>query len=217
MSSVGKWDDVYSSLSPEDNGGIIYGDGLTYLMAASFLADVDEVEDWGCGTGAYEVEDWGCGTGAFRDFCKTRYVGIDGSRTPFADFVCDLSLYRSKASGIVLRHVLEHNYNWETILRNAVDSFTKKLCLILFTPFADETLEIARGSRGTGHDVQFIWDSAKRRRIALRDDKIDVPDLSLPRETLESKLKGTSWVSFEDVKTDSPYGIEHVYLVWKTE
>jgi hypothetical protein len=28
---------------------VLYANAVTYLMAAAFLADVDEVEDWGCG------------------------------------------------------------------------------------------------------------------------------------------------------------------------
>jgi hypothetical protein len=38
-----------------------------------------------------------------------------------------------------LRHVLEHSYDWQKILDNAVASFTKRLCIVLFTPFVDQT------------------------------------------------------------------------------
>jgi hypothetical protein len=103
----------------------ISGETATYQMAAAFLADVDTVEDWGCGAGG------------FKRFCLApTYRGIDGSRTPHADEIVDLCAYRSTAEGILLRHVLEHNPRWLTMLDNALASFTRKLCLILFTPLS---------------------------------------------------------------------------------
>jgi hypothetical protein len=96
----------------------LYGDSTTYHLAADFLIDVAEVEDWGCGYGG------------FRKFCKTKYIGIDGSSySPAASKIVDLADYRSEAEGILVRHVLEHNYEWESILQNAVSSFRKKMCL----------------------------------------------------------------------------------------
>jgi hypothetical protein len=94
---------------------VLYANAVTYLMAAAFLADVDEIEDWGCGGGG------------FRRFCLSRrYVGLDGSKTPFADKIVDLCTYRSNAPDIMMRHVLEHNYDWEKILISAVRSFQQK-------------------------------------------------------------------------------------------
>jgi hypothetical protein len=77
--NVGKWDAIYRDLSVTTP--LTYADAVTYLMAAAFLADVDEVEDWGCGVGG------------FRKFCiSPRYVGLDGSKTPFADKIVDVHL-----------------------------------------------------------------------------------------------------------------------------
>ncbi len=42
-SNVGKWDAVYRNLSVV--APVMYADPVTYLMAAAYLADVDEVED----------------------------------------------------------------------------------------------------------------------------------------------------------------------------
>ncbi len=178
MSNLGKWNASYSRANLDE---ISYGDGVTYLMAAAFLADVDEVEDWGCGTGA------------FRRFCKTKYIGIDGSKTPYADKIVDLEEYRTNCSGIMLRHVLEHNYNWERILTNAVLSFRHKLFLCLFTPFADSTREI----------------------VNYKDRGMDVPDLSFSRSDIEKYFTGLKWTLFEDLKTDTQYKTEHVYLIWR--
>jgi hypothetical protein len=134
-SALGKWDRWYRLLAV--SGRQLYGDATTYYMAAAFLSDCPQVEDWGCGAGG------------FAGLCKTRCVGIDASRTPFADRIADLAGYRSDVDGILLRHVLEHNYAWSAILGNAVASFRRKLCLVLFTPFAETTRELAHNrSRG---------------------------------------------------------------------
>jgi hypothetical protein len=183
-SNVGKWDDWYKSLSLQDMGSLrLYGDTVTYRMAAAFLTDVTEVEDWGCGAGG------------FKRFCRTRYVGVDGTKTPFADRVADLCTYTSRVEGIMMRHVIEHNYSWRAILDNAVSSFTKKLCLILFTPFSPETREIAHN----------------------RAHGIDAPDLSFCRADIEGSFTGLRWELFDNISTDTQYGIEHVYLVWRPE
>jgi hypothetical protein len=162
-------------------GAFHYGDTVTYRMAAAFLADV------------IEVEDWGCGAGGFKRFCRARYVGLDGSKTPFADRIVDLCTHTSRVEGIFMRHVLEHNYSWKEILDNAVSSFTKKLCLVLFTPFGPETREIAHN----------------RARV------VDVPDLSFCRADIEGRFAGLRWELFDNIPTDTGYGVEHVYLVWR--
>jgi len=63
-SNLGKWNDWYRGLSI-DHKAPLYGDEVTYLIAAAFLADLAIVEDWGCGRGG------------FRRFCVTpTYIGI---------------------------------------------------------------------------------------------------------------------------------------------
>jgi hypothetical protein len=180
-SNIGKWDHWYEHVDPEVMSAFRYADTVTYSMAAAFMVDVQKVEDWGCGTGG------------FKRFYRGNYVGIDGSRTPFADKIVDLCNYESNVDGIVIRHVLEHNYQWETILNAAVRSFNKKLCLILFTPFADTTKEIAHN----------------------RQHGVDAPDISFRREDIESKFAGLHWELFDNISTPSGYGVEHVYFVWK--
>ena len=181
MSNAGKWDSLYKNISVRnrDLHPIKFGDGVTYRIAAAFMADVAQVEDWGCGTGA------------FREFCLADYVGIDGSRSPYADRIADLSSYRSKCPAIHIRHVLEHNYDWEEILQNALASAEHKLCLCIFTPFADSTVEIATNT------------------------DINVPVLSLPKKQIEKHFEGFYWRLLENIPTKTEYGREHVYLVWK--
>jgi len=79
------------------------------------------VEDWGCG---------GCGAKPF--FTRSQYVGVDGSG-PYADVVTDLRERReTNASGILIRHVLEHNFSWPDILWNAAESRASRIAVILF-------------------------------------------------------------------------------------
>ena len=176
--NLGKWDRWYRFLRLMPNAAS-YGDPTTYYIAAAFFS--------GCAV----VEDWGCGMGGFRPFCPGRYVGVDGSCTPFADTVADLTAYSSDADAILLRHVLEHNYNWPKILDAAVASFREKLCIVLFTPFADTTRELAHN----------------------RDRGVDVPDLSLAAAEIEGHLSGLQWTLLRDIPTRSQYGVEHVYCV----
>jgi hypothetical protein len=44
-SNLGKWNDYYRDLSLDPKAAPLYGDEVTYLMAAAFLADIDTVED----------------------------------------------------------------------------------------------------------------------------------------------------------------------------
>jgi hypothetical protein len=158
-SNVGKWDGWYANLSVSNQGPVLYANAVTYLMAAAFLADVDEVEDWGCGGGG------------FRRFCLSpRYIGLDGSRTPFADKIVDLCTYSSKVPGIMMRHLLEHNYDWEKILISAVRSFEQKFCLRFFLSGAKTSRDISTGLR---------------------------------------------WKLIENIPTQSQYGVEHVYFIWR--
>jgi len=122
--SAGAWDSHYTGMAAP----YPYGDDTTYKLAAEWVR--------GCG----HVEDWGCGPGWLRRFCDPgTYTGIDGSCSPFADVVADLTTWRSSAGGVVLRHVLEHNYGWREILDGAVSSFTSRLFIAVFTPPAAQT------------------------------------------------------------------------------
>jgi hypothetical protein len=172
-SNVGKWDPWYARISEPE----LYGDETTYRIAADFLADCDLVEDWGCGKGG------------FRRFCRTRYVGVDGSKTPFADRIADLANYTTEAPGILLRHVLEHNMAWERVLDNAVASFGHKLCIVLFTPFQPKTRQLKYTK------------------------ELDVPDIGFARGDIERRLAGLDWKLEQGLVTNTDYRIEHVYLV----
>lgn len=172
-SNLGKWDRWYAGLDEEQP----YGLTVTYQLGAEYLA--------GCAV----IEDWGCGKGWFRRCVpRDRYRGVDGSWSPFADEVVDLVTYRSKVEGVFMRHVLEHNYEWRSILANAVASFTKRLVLVIFTPLGEETAEIA-----------FAEDPG-------------VPDISFCREDLLEFFDGLT-VGCQTLETATQYGVETIFLV----
>ena len=179
-----KWNNWYKDLDSNTvPNSFRYGDTVTYEKGYSFLKSCNQIEDWGCGTGG------------FKRFCSgIKYVGIDGSITPFADIKADLVTYKSKVNGIFMRHILEHNYEWKTILENAIESFTEKMCLVLFTPFSEVEKEIA-------HNLKH---------------GIDVPDLSLSKsELLGIFSKHNIDCDIESLSSDTGYGVEHILYLSK--
>lgn len=174
-SNMGKWSSWYEGMVETRT----YGDPATYQLAADFLADVSLVEDWGCG-----------GAG-FREYCKTAYRGIDGTQNKFVDEVVDLCKYTSDADGILMRHILEHNYEWKKVLENALHSFQRKMCLILFTPFVEATKEI------------HFW------------DELQVPDIAFSKQELIGIFDShrVRWHLFENIATQSQYKVEHIFLL----
>jgi len=155
-----------------------YGsDEITYRKAMEFLSDCELVEDWGCGT-AYA-----------KKFCRTKYVGIDGSESKFVDKVEDLREYVSEADGILMRHILEHNHDWRKILENALKSFRRKFALVIFTPFQEAT-----------------------KVLALNAGYGNVPDLGFRKADLEDMLQGLAW-SEQSLRTKTQYGIEHIFFI----
>jgi hypothetical protein len=181
MSNLGRWARWYRGLTADDPQP--YGDSDSYRILAEWVSDCDLVEDWGCGKG------W------MRRFVPdtiARYRGVDGTRSPFADIVADLTQYRSDVDGIVLRHVLEHDWNWELILRNAMASFRHRFGLALFTPLADTT-----------HEIAYTPD-------------VGVPDISFAEADLVAHFDGCTWTRVDLVPSPTQYGVEHIYLVERT-
>lgn len=155
-----------------------YGDTITYKKAADFLSDCETIEDWGCGT-AY-----------FKKFVpRVKYIGVDGSRSKFCDVLVDLQSYTSSVDGILMRHVLDLNYNWKAVLDNALKSFKKKFVLILYTPFSDTTKQIATN-----------WSS--------------IPDISFKKTDITDMLLEYSY-KYEELETDTQYKQEHIFYIEK--
>jgi hypothetical protein len=176
QSSAGRWRSFYAGAA----GPFPYGETLTYLKGAAFLRGLP-------------VEDWGCGAGWFRRCVEGPYLGVDGTASPFADRVADLCSYTSSTPGLFLRHVLEHNQDWQRILRNALASFTQRMVLVIFTPFAGYTSVICNRQYGPG---------------------LCIPEISFARHDLVREL-GALVVAEESLKTDTQYGVEHVFYLEK--
>lgn len=176
-SNSGKWDNWFRASDAAE----AFGDTESYQVGADYLADCEKVEDWGCGKG------W---------FSKFRpdSVGIDGSQSPFASRVVNLEAYTSSVDGIFMRHVLEHNYEWKRILRNALQSFNKKMVLIIFTPWSD----------GETKEIRFV-------------ERVGVPDLALGKDELVGMLDGLEWELIELTSPKTIYRQEHVFLLSKSQ
>lgn len=139
----------------------------SYKIGMEFLRDMETVEDWGCGYAFAET---------FKG-PKTEYCGIDGCATEWADRIEDLRKYKSKVDGIFMRHVLEHNPDWRTILQNAVESFQKRMALVFFIPFSrvsyDKTPDIDL------YNITFI-----EADILLFFKGMKVEKITIPGETI---------------------------------
>jgi len=154
-----------------------YGDETSYRRGMAFLDGHGAIEDWGCGTA------W-----AKRFATKSAYIGIDVSKSRFADRVVDLRTYTSHADCIFMRHVLEHNQDWKTILTNAVGSFRRRMALVIYTPFGDETRQIASWS--------------------------GIPDISFREEDLTDCFRHLR-SSKEQLLTGTQYGMERIFFIEK--
>ena len=163
MTVLGRWDNWYAGLDKPAP----YGDTATYQAAADWLAGCSLVEDWGCGKG------W-----MSRFIPPERYRGVDGSQTPYAAEIADLTTYRSSVAGIVMRHVLEHNNDWRAILENALASATSRLAVVLFTPLVPATREIAFSDLVGVPDLAF--------RLTDLTDVIDAAGWSWTAETMDT-------------------------------
>lgn len=86
-----------------------------------------------------------------------------------------------------MRHVLEHNPDWDIILDNALASFRKRFALVLFTPFSEETHPLDDGG---------------------------LHDLSFRREDITDRFPFGCWYSEEHISpSDTQYGEEHVFYI----
>lgn len=182
MSNVNKWNNWYKDLTT-DPSSFRYSDTITYNLGATFLSD--------CIT----VEDWGTGAGGFKRY-RPDAIGVDGSDTPHAEKkYVDLTSYTTDCEGIFMRHVLEHNYEWESILKNVVESASKKICIVIFTPLADTTIELA-------HNLSF---------------GVDVPDLSLSHDIFFNIINSVNPknLKFEKYQTSTGYKEETIFYIEK--
>jgi hypothetical protein len=103
--------------------------------------------------------------------------------------VADLTRYTSHAEGLLLRHVLEHNENWRAVLGNALRSFTRRLVIVLFTPFVEKTSRVGY------------------------TEAVGVPDIAFARDDLTAYFTGLNWSLEEGLRTRTQYGVEHIFYI----
>lgn len=111
-------------------GQVHYGHDYSYAIPCQWFDEVGGL-----------LEDWGCGCAMAKAFVKKcRYLGIDGSANEYADRCgVDLRDYVSTADCILLRDVLDHNVEWEKVLQNALNSFQKRMVIVVFRALGPET------------------------------------------------------------------------------
>jgi hypothetical protein len=159
-----------------------YGDDTTYRDGLGWLYETcDTVEDWGAGA-AYGRRFVPLGKG---------YLAIDGSAesAPFVDHVCDLKAWRpaDPPDGIFIRHVLEHDLAWHEILFRALSVFTKRLALVVFTPFEDGPTRPLRPEGDCRYDLAFNMGDLTGMMLPFRwsvDSYLDRPALQYGQEHL---------------------------------
>jgi hypothetical protein len=167
----GSWDAAHGTITDP----VLYGSS-SYPVCAMLLAECDVVEDWGCGGGGFT---------AWR---TSGYVGVDSSASPYADVSDDLVDYRSDVDGVLLRHVLEHNWGWEKILTNALGSFRRRLVVVVFTPPVDEThLLHTEPDYGNAPTLAFrifdLVDVVERAGLRAETSTVESPDTAYGIET----------------------------------
>jgi hypothetical protein len=178
----GRWRQWYQLLNEGDDPQP-YGDDASYRILANWGAD------------CHLVEDWGCGKGYMRNFIDDdRYLGIDGTPSPFADIVADLAAPRGVPprglpEGVVMRHVIEHDRNWNEILRNLASGFSRRCAIAVFTPMTGEpTTEIAFNS------------------------EIGIPDISFNPPDITCHFRGCS-IQCRHIESNTQYGEETIFLI----
>lgn len=177
--SLGRWQWFYDQQGAAPFG---YSESPAFEMGADWLADCDTIADWGCGGGLFS-----------RHIPADRYIGVDGSQTGAVTVVADLATYREPSDGVFMRNVLEHNYDWATILDNALAAFRQRMALTVYTPWHD----------GPEPSSEILF-----------EDAYGVPLLSFRRDALEARMAGVTY-ELHDVEAGSYYGLDHVYLISK--
>ena len=177
-SMIGHWDSYYKDWPKGQIG--LYGQGTLCLLGYEWMKDCSLIEDWGCGRGYFQ---WLCKPG--------QCVNLDCSCTPWADKQVDLVEYTSSVPGIMMRSVLEHNDEWETILRNALASFTERMALVIATPFGDRQIDV------------------------LVHPEAPFYSFSMSQITSVIDSCQAKW-HFHDVPiTDGMFPYEHIFYIWK--
>jgi hypothetical protein len=183
MSNLGLWEPCYRVREP-----FPYGTDLTYRLGAEFLVACRTVEDWGCGTQWFRRVMQKINPGA-------RVIGLDGS-AGYCDRIVDLVDYRPEElpDGIFLRHVLEHNQAWRTLLDHALESFNRRMVLVLFTPFADRETLLSNYEFPTGGSCPYLSLSQRELELILCRHGMQYRFETMPSPDTEIGLETVFWI-----------------------
>lgn len=173
-----------------------YGDTTTYHRGVEFLRTCETIEDWGCGRGWLR-------TLVRPEVYRGIDVGVDSiaCSNHFADVYANLSEYHSDTPGLFMRHVLEHNFDWRRILRNAISSFRNRMFLAVFTPLLTDSEDDAKVIALHGPPEHPYYDPP-------------VPNLSFRRAAVEAEFAGLKF-TYESLLTGTQYGEEHLWRLTK--
>jgi|SRR3990172_3061712 len=156
------------------------------------------------------IEDWGCGVCDFKNSISSErciYIGLDGCDTGYQDKIVDLVNYKSQVDGIFMRHVLEHNYNWEQIFINLLSSFKVRAMIVFFTPFSDNGTHTLNGC---------VYRSTNK-----LGENVDIPDLSLDKKDIIKildKFSNITWKLNENISfPQTAHQLEHVLFLYKNQ
>lgn len=174
-----------------------YDDTITYREAGAYLdAPGVVVEDWGCGGGWLQ-----------RHLPHAVYRGVDGAAAPWVDVLADLRTYRSQVPRAHMRHVLEHNPEWRTLLANFLESWSDRAVITTWVPFRGEPCM----HRPCPQD-----DDPPPGDVDHGRGEWAVPDLHMVRADFEAILgdHGVTWDS-QGYTTTSQYGHEELFWLVK--
>lgn len=180
MSDNPIWDPWWESLYQGSSVPTSYpGSAESYEKAGAFLG------------GQGLVEEWGCATTFGKRYIHAPYRGVDGGPSEFVDVVADLSTYRSDVPRALIRHVLEHNWNWRAILDNFLLSFKERGVVVLFIPLGKHDINRSFEHRigqpptppGLQLDEESFWSMLSHPDLVVKDEVLqnDTPPFGYER------------------------------------
>lgn len=179
-----QWGYLYKDV-PEANN-IRYGGAFSYEIAGAYLSGPGAVHDWGCGTMHARGYIFADGYQGFDGADAVERLG--GKKVDFRTF------NPQPVSKALMRHVLEHNWEWRTILCNFCASFVDRACIVFFI------------EPGEGPDIDLVQEPEHP------------PGLQICESDFTKLLTGQNirWVRRDIVSPDTPpYQHEVIYFLAK--
>jgi hypothetical protein len=192
LSRLAVWSDFWKYRSRDEKD-------LSLLRVVDFINDDPSVKT---------LEDWGCGKCISQKYFRPdiSYTGLDGTQTLPDVKVVDLNKYVSDppVDAVFVKHVLEHNEDWRSILKNLLKSFTRRAVIMVFTPFSDDQ------KGGDTYRASGYTSSNSKGEV------VNIPDIRMSRVDFEQILHdGDVSYKMVELKTPTVYGQDTVYYLTK--